>query len=213
VQRSKRWIAALVVALVLVARPAPARAGAGGSGREAEAHVAAAIEAYRRGQYERALAELEVGYAIEPRLEFLISFAQVYAAVGRYAEAIDRCERYLDAMPNSRLAPDVERLLRELRAQRDHAEAVRAAAAAGAAQTPLPPAPAAVPRAAVDSPASAAPARATTANERDASRHRRVVWGVVGGVSVVVAGLVLGLGLGLGLRDEAPTTKLGTVSF
>jgi tetratricopeptide (TPR) repeat protein len=204
VQRAS-WGASAIVAVVLAGAIAPARAGAPGASRAASEHVATAVAAYRAGEYERALAELEVGYAIEPRLEFLISFAQVYGALGRYAEAIDRCERYLAAAPGSPLAREVQRLERDLGDERARAEAARAAvspverAPPDAATRTLP--------AIADEPEPAPSTRAP------APRRSRVTWMIAGGGTVVVVALGLGLGLGLGLRDGAPATRLGTVSF
>ena len=191
---------------MLVAARAPARTSEPAGSTEASAHVAAAIGFYRSGDYDSALAELEVGYAIEPRLEFLISFAQVYGAMGRYAEAIDRCRRYLDALPRSALAPDVERLLGELRGRRERVEAMRAAAGTARSASPLPP-PTATVGASLVAPPVAAP------GDRDRARRRRVGWAVGTTVGIVVVGLAVGLGIGFGQKDNAPSTRLGTIAF
>ncbi|HEX4458329.1 MAG TPA: hypothetical protein VIA18_10190 [Polyangia bacterium] len=202
-----QWIRVwMVIVGLLVAAPAPARESLPAASTEASAHVAAAIGFYRSGDYDSALAELEVGYAIEPRLEFLISFAQVYGAMGRYAEAIDRCRRYLDAQPRSALAPDVERLLGELRARRERADATRAAAGGARPASPPVPLTATVAASLLLPPVAAPP-------DRDRARRRRIGWAVGSAVGVVVVGLAVGLGLGFGLQDNAPATKLGTVSF
>src|SRR5260370_5786913 len=90
----------LVCALLVLSVPArgePRRWSA--SDKAARAHLAAADRAFRRGDYNDALAHLQEAYAIDPRPEFLVVFAQVYRAMGDPQRAINACELYLSTAP------------------------------------------------------------------------------------------------------------------
>lgn len=210
-----RWLHPLVL-LGAVSWAAVAPAKTAPVGARAEHYVAAANRAFRAGDYDRALAELEVGYAIEPRREFLITFAQVYAAMGRLDDAIDRCERYLAVAPASPLAGSVRQLVRGWRQQldeQDEGERDAPAVAKVSAERTVVAAPVApVPeRTALTPPRTTTARTSTSTTTRD--NRRRFTWILVGGAAVVVVGVSLGVGLGLGLRDDTPATRLGTVGF
>jgi hypothetical protein len=205
----------LLAALILGGSPAIAAP----RGARAEEYVAAANRAFRAGEYDRALAELEVGYAIEPRREFLITFAQVYAAMGRLDDAIDRCERYLVVAPGSPLAGSVRQLVRGWRRQLDDQDEQQEHDAPAVAKL-------SVERTVVAAPVAPKPQRSTVTQPTTTpaptpaptptparDHRRRVTWMLVGGAAVVVIGVSLGVGLGLGLRDDTPATKLGTIGF
>ena len=66
----------------------PAIAIAGPKEKEkAKAHLAKASQAHRAGNFELALAELEVAYKLDPVPDVLFALAQVYGKLGRCAEA------------------------------------------------------------------------------------------------------------------------------
>src|SRR5262249_33893274 len=90
----------------------------------ARGQVKAAEDSYAAGHYRQALRLLRVVYALEPQPGYLISFAQVYRALGWRREAFKRCELYLGSgeMP---LSSSVRRLARELRFEIDRANARR----------------------------------------------------------------------------------------
>src|SRR3954462_2163490 len=82
---------------------------------QARDHFAAGQREYQMGRYSEALHQFELGYALSPRPEFLINFAQVYRKLGDYDRAIAECERYLATAPPSSMAAEAERLLARVR--------------------------------------------------------------------------------------------------
>jgi len=188
------WVAFM---LALVAPAGRAVAGDDDRVETARRHSRAGEEAYRAGDYARALTEFEAGYALSPRPEFLLNFAQTYRRLERRSEAIVQCERFLAASPTSPLAPEARRLLETLREER---------ARLGDRPAPV----------AVDEPRGAAPAAAAVSVTRAPAPppRRRWVWAVVGVSLAAAVGLGVGLGLGLGLHSERfPDAPLGRVDF
>ncbi len=104
----------------------------------ARSHFVAGEDEYARGRWREALHEFQLGYALSPRPEFLINFAQVYRKLGDYDAAERECRRYLATAPPSALSAQAERLLQQIGEERTHATAP-AAPAAGAAPAPAPP--------------------------------------------------------------------------
>jgi hypothetical protein len=160
------------------------------SGREDQArkHFEAGQERYAEGKWREALSEFELGYALSPRPEFLVNFAQVYRRLGQHARALVECERFLATSPPPPLAEQTRRLMAVIREEQART-AVDAAPLQPPAQPPLaqPPPPALVQPPAVVPP----PPR----------RSRAWIWGVVvPGVAVV------GVALGVGLAVAYPTT-------
>jgi tetratricopeptide (TPR) repeat protein len=199
--------------MVLLVAVAPAWAAPSGTIDERAAeHVAAANRAFRAGDYDRALGELEVGYAIDPRREFLITFAQVYAAMGRLDQAIDRCERYLALAPTSPVAASVRQLARTWRRQRDDEAAgvVEPPATGTVARVHPPPLTGVVSAATAATPVERA---AEKAAQPPPARQRRVILALLGGAVVGLVGVIIGVGLSFGLRDNAPGSTLGAVPF
>jgi len=167
--------------------------------KAARAHLAAADRAFRRGDHDEALAHLQAAYAIDPRPEYLIAFAQVYRAMGDPQRAVDACQRYLSTAPDGPRAAEARGLAAVARSElaRNTAET---------AETSTPPAPAANPRPAASgvplaaSPVVAPPAAASAPAAPRRKRHL-AIWLGVGAAGVTVVGLAVGLGLGLGLRS------------
>ena len=105
----------LVVVLLLAdahAVPAPRRR------QKAAAHFDAADRAFRARRFDEALTRLQAGYALEPRPEFLIAFAQTYRELGRLDDAVEQCERYRAVAPRGPLDESVRALERDLRRER-----------------------------------------------------------------------------------------------
>jgi hypothetical protein len=204
----------LCIVIVLVVASLPARGQprhAPATEKAARVHLAAADRAFKKGEYDDALAQLQAAYAIDPRPEFLVVFAQVYRAMGDAQRAINACELYLSTAPQGPRANEARGLATAARAELDK----RAAAAPPSAppetsapperpSTPLAPPPNAPPSA---PPPTAAPPVEDHAPPAPAPRRRRRV-AVAIGVSaavVTVAGVALGLGLGLGLTHGPQT--------
>jgi len=97
---------------------------------QARAHFTAGQIEYRAGRYGAALEHFKVGYALSPRPEFLINFAQTYRKLGEYERAIVECERYLATAPPAELAEEARRLAANIREE-------QAARSARAAEKPL----------------------------------------------------------------------------
>ncbi len=186
--------------------------------REAVAHHAAANRAFRAGNYEEALEQLEAGYATEPRPEFLIAFAQTYRELGRLDEAIVHCDRYLALAPRGPLVDQVRGLARELRRDMRSREepAPDDTPKSGAPEPKTDP---------IEPPKPAPPLLQAVAPPPDSPRplpsplatahfkRRDLAIGLVISAAGVIIGLGVGLGVGLGASPAAPPTRFGTVSF
>src|SRR5262249_12059855 len=89
----------------------------------ARSHYRAGEEEYARGRWRAALHEFELGYALSPRPEFLINFAQVYRKLGEHQRAIAECERFLATNPDEPLALQARRLIDQLREEKARKDA------------------------------------------------------------------------------------------
>jgi tetratricopeptide (TPR) repeat protein len=106
-------------------------------GREAQArrHFSEGQAHYQAGRYPEALAAFQLGYALSPRPEFLINFAQVYRKLGQHERALVECERFLATAPPAPLAEQARRLAATLREEQARA-AARARSRAGRRPAP-----------------------------------------------------------------------------
>jgi tetratricopeptide (TPR) repeat protein len=191
---------------VLVALTAVAHAAPPSQENLARSHYVAGEEEYARGRWQEALHEFQIGYSLSPRPEFLINFAQVYRKLGDYDRAITECERYLATGPEASLAAQAQRLLQQLREEKQHAAPAKVAPAV------TPPANNATNNATnnVSQPPLALTAPATP----PAKRSRRWIAPVVAVAAVLVAGgIVVGIVLGTQPRDTFKPAPLGTVDF
>ncbi len=218
-------LALTIVAVALLARRgegAPPAAATGGSQEElARSHFVAGEEEYARGRWREALHEFELGYALSPRPEFLINFAQVRRKLGEYDAAEQECRRYLATAPPPQLAAQAQRLLEQIVSERAHAApnatepnapTPNAPTNAPASNTPMSNAP---PSSAA-TPASSATANAAVLIAAPPPPKRSRAWiapVVVAGVLVVGAAITLGLVFGLPAHDTFKSTPLGTVDF
>jgi hypothetical protein len=87
----------------------------------ARSHFVAGEQEYARGRWREALHEFEAGYALSPRPEFLINFAQVHRKLGDYDAAERECRQYLATAPPAQLATQAQRLLDQIEDERAHA--------------------------------------------------------------------------------------------
>jgi tetratricopeptide (TPR) repeat protein len=62
---------------------------------QAKVHLDRGFEHYQAGEYEQAIEELEKGYSIQPRVEFLFAWAQAARFAGRYELAIEKYEAFV----------------------------------------------------------------------------------------------------------------------
>src|SRR5262249_3022185 len=74
-------------------------------------HYESGTVAYKAGRYADAISEFEIGYALSPRPEFLLSLAQSYRRLWRYPEAREYCDRFLAVAPSPAIAAEVTRLI------------------------------------------------------------------------------------------------------
>jgi predicted Zn-dependent protease len=194
----------LLLVAGLMSASAPAQGGprrAAAAEKSARMHLATADRAFRQGAYDEALAEVQAAYAIDPRPDYLIVFAQVYRAMGDPERAIQACELYLSTAPDGPHAHEARGLLAVARLE---LEQKRAAAAPPATAPPTATAPpeASVPVERAQS-RVAAPTAPVPVEDRapppSRPRRRLAIGLAAGGLSVVVAGVALGVGLGLGL--------------
>ncbi|HEX6839700.1 MAG TPA: tetratricopeptide repeat protein [Polyangia bacterium] len=193
----------LVLALLapMVARAAPSQE------ELARSHFVAGEEEYARGRWQEALHEFQLGYALSPRPEFLINFAQVYRRLGDYDAAERECQRYLATAPPSELAAQAERLLQQIREERPKLPPPT---------TPPKPSPPPVAAPPVAAPPVAAPPPALVASPTPPPPKRKRTWiapVVVSCVLVAAAAVTVGLVFGLPRSDTFKTTPLGTVDF
>ena len=186
----------------------------------ARSHFVAGEEEYARGRWKDALHEFQLGYALSPRPEFLINFAQVYRKLGDYDAAARECQRYLATAPPSQLAAQAERLLQQIKEEQAKAPPLaNPAPPPPNPAAPSPPHPAAPPPPKPAAPSAVAPAAvaspALVASPPPPPKKKRawIAPVVVGCVLVAGAAVTIGLVFGLPARDTFKTTPLGTVDF
>jgi tetratricopeptide (TPR) repeat protein len=194
----------LIVLVSMLAAAAVARA-APSQEELARSHFVAGEEEYARGRWREALHEFQLGYALSPRPEFLINFAQVYRKLGDYEAAGRECQRYLATAPPADLAAQAQRLCDQIKEEQ--------------AKAPPPVAPAPPPKPVTPAPVVVAPAPAVTAPAIVATPpppKKRRTWiapVVVSCVLVAAAAVTIGVVFGVPPRDTFKMAPLGTVDF
>ena len=193
----------LVLALLLAAGAARANPS---QEEQARTHFVAGEEEYAHGRWREALREFEAGYALSPRPEFLINFAQVHRKLGEYDAASRECRRYLATAPPPQLEAQAQKLLEQIEDERAHAPPPMNAPPTTNAQptTNAPTAP---------SPTVTTPALVAAPPPPPKKRRAWIAPVVVAGVVVVAAVVTVGLVFGLPASDTFKTTPLGTVDF
>jgi hypothetical protein len=171
----------------------------------ARSHFVAGEEEYARGRWHEALHEFQLGYALSPRPEFLINFAQVYRKLGDYDAAARECQRYLATAPPSDLAAQAEKMLGQIREEQ--------AKAPPSTPTPPPVAASSPPKPAVSPPLVTAPVIVAAPPPPPKKKRTWIAPLVVGCVLVAGAAVTVGLVFGLPARDTFKPAPLGTVDF
>jgi tetratricopeptide (TPR) repeat protein len=182
----------LVLAAATAARATPSQEDL------ARSHFVAGEEEYARGRWKDALHEFQLGYALSPRPEFLINFAQVYRKLGDYEAASRECQRYLATAPPSQLAAQAERLLEQIKEEQ------------AKAPPPLAPAKPSAPSVVVAPPAIVASPPPPPPKKKKRTWIAPVI---VSCVLVAAAAVTIGVVFGVPARDTFKTAPLGTVDF
>lgn len=193
-----------LVALGVPSRAEPRRSPA--TEKAARTQLATADRAFRQGDYDGALGHLQAAYAIDPRPEYLIVFAQVYRAMGDPQRAINACELYLSTAPQGPRANEARGLAAAARVELDKK---KPAEPPPSTPPPTPPSQTSTPpeRASVVPPPSAPELPPPLPAPLAPLPHRTRVGMWIGiGAATVVVGVALGLGLGLGLPRSGPPT-------
>ncbi len=183
-------LAYAVVALALSAATATAQPGgpaSHGSGESRE-HLAKAATAYKDGNWQVVLDELNAAYAIDPDPSLHFSIGQVYAKMERCRDAISSYRKYLESNPSE----DRSQVARE---------AIGSCQAKLAAEPPPPPPP-------PPNPVEPPPPPPSGGSDDDRWYRDRVGVGLVGGgAALLVASAVMyGLARGdLSDANNAPT--------
>ena len=125
-----RMVGRLIV-LLLARREHASRTRLPSQEELARSHFVAGEEEYARGRWRDALHEFQLGYALSPRPEFLINFAQVYRKLGDYDAAARECQRYLATAPPSELAAQAQKLLGQIQRRAGQGSAIDDDDAAG----------------------------------------------------------------------------------
>jgi tetratricopeptide (TPR) repeat protein len=180
----------------------------------ARARFNAGQAAFRDGHYEQALTEFEAAYALSPRPEFLITFAQTYRRLHRYREAITECERYLATQSDPALRRDVSSFLQMLRHEQAQYPEEPPRPAERPVEHPVERPPPTPPPVVEPTPPAATIAVTPSADEARRQRRRRLAIGLGTTAAVVVVGAAIAIGVVFGTeRVRYPSTTLGTVSF
>ena len=80
-----------------------------------QARIAAGRKAYAAGDYEGAIAEFKAAFDIKASTGALFNIAKSYEKMGRYEEAIDYFQQYLDLEPNATDRADIEESIKRLK--------------------------------------------------------------------------------------------------
>lgn len=164
------------------------------SRRKAQEHFEAARQAFRLEDYQRAIAEFRLAYALHPDPEFYFNIGEAYRKWGKPGEALESYRKYLELDPAGRAAAVAQAFAAEI--DRELAAAQELQPASG--PSPLPAAPIAL--------------TGSTDSTPRRSSGRALRWT---GISIGGAGLVLlGAGAYLGMRARSLESDLdGAAEF
>jgi tetratricopeptide (TPR) repeat protein len=191
-----------LVALVIASAALTSVARAESRGKQtAEAHYEKGMKAYTLGHFPEAIEEFERAYDLRTEPIFLYNIAQSHRQNNNLQRAIFFYRRYLEAEPDAKNRPEIEKRIREMEAQlSDEKERVGTPMATGPAATPVsvsapiapPPMVASAPAASVIAPRPEQPAPLPKENP---GRGLRIAGLTTAGVGVVGVGLGVAFGL------------------
>jgi tetratricopeptide (TPR) repeat protein len=182
----------------------PAHAESKGK-QSAEGHYNKGMTAYNLGHFQEAIEEFEKAYELRSEPIFLYNIAQSHRQNGNPQRAIFFYRRYVDADPNSKKRPEVEKRIFDMQSELN---AQKEREAAATAPTPQPIAPTAAPQPQPGPRVTPQPtlvdSKPATVEEASQGRGLRVGGLVIAGVGIagVATGIVLVLH-GNSLHDES----------
>jgi hypothetical protein len=217
----RRNLAGALAMLTLLVGLRPARAEVSAAEREARRDFEEAEISYRGGRYAEAVVKYQSGYAAMPLPGFLVNIAQCQRRLGDLKTARATYREFVLVAPDSRLVPEVEKLIHQLDGLiTDLASGGDGAAAAqigtGAdvhASDPSAPPPLALAAPGPSSNEAALVASPAPVSEAATPRsHAR--WWLWGGLSAaaVAAGVIAGLALASSGTTTVHSGTLGTFS-
>jgi len=110
----RRSLTAALAVLALLAAVRPARAEMSAAEHEARQRFDEAEISYRGGRYAEALVKYQGGYAAMPLPGFLVNIAQCQRRLGDLKTARATYREFVLVAPDSRLVPEVEKLIHQL---------------------------------------------------------------------------------------------------
>jgi tetratricopeptide (TPR) repeat protein len=110
----RRNLAGALAVLTLLVGLRPARAELSAAEREARRRFDEAEISYRGGRYAEAVVEYQAGYAAMPLPGFLVNIAQCQRRLGDLKTARATYREFVLVAPDSRLVPEVEKLIHQL---------------------------------------------------------------------------------------------------
>jgi hypothetical protein len=217
----RRNLAGALAMLTLLVGLRPARAEVSAAEREARRDFEEAEISYRGGRYAEAVVKYQSGYAAMPLPGFLVNIAQCQRRLGDLKTARATYREFVLVAPDSRLVPEVEKLIHQLdgliadlAAGGDGAAAAQIGAGADVhASDPSAPPPLALAAPGPSTDNAALVASPAPVSEAATPRsHAR--WWLWGGLSAaaVAAGVIAGLALASSGTTTVHSGTLGTFS-
>jgi tetratricopeptide (TPR) repeat protein len=155
-RRQGKIILPCVVVVAVLMGMAPSGLAQSRSKQSAEKHYNKGMTAYSLGHFRAAIEEFEKAYEIKPEPIFLYNIAQSHRQNGNPQQAVFFYRRYLDADPNAKNRPAVEKRISEMEAQLNARKDKDAAKASPIEPSPAPPVVASQPVATAAAPAPVA---------------------------------------------------------
>jgi hypothetical protein len=218
----RRGLSRALAVLTLLVGLRPARAEVSAAEREARRQFDEAEISYRGGRYAEAVVKYQAGYAAMPLPGFLVNIAQCQRRLGDLKTARATYREFVLVAPDSRLVPEVEKLVHQLDSLiADLASGGDGAAAQIGAGTNAdvhasdpnapPPLALAAPGPSTNDAALVASPAPISASATPRSHARWWIWGGVA-AAAVAAGLIAGLALASPGTTTVHSGTLGTFS-
>lgn len=157
----------------------------------------AGLKHYNLRDFDKALDKFRTAYLLVGEPALLFNIGQCERQLKKYEDARKSFQAFLrNGQPTPAQQEEVQRLIQTLD------ETIRANTVSAARSPEL---------AQPDSAQVSLPAAVAAEQPRPAKRRRALVWGIVAGSIVVVAGVSIGLGVGLTRGAHYPTPTAGTI--